>query len=234
MGKIVEQKVRSVLSYFICILTYLCLGSGRIVIGLYGKDAPKSVDLFLATIKGEYNGIEQPNFINSQFTKFMDGLLQLENIRGINTVTIAGSKQYEFHGNLLTNYQPILETNNVKHDRKGLLTRRQLTAIPEFGITTQEIPALDSFNVVFGEVIDGYDTVIDEITKISVYEWKTRTGYSSATKNEDSLDGALADSWFSTQKQVFLKAGQIFGDNRAVDQRGKLLRRVVVKDAGLL
>jgi len=93
---------------------------------------------------------------------------------------------------------------------------------------------LDAFNVVFGEVVDGYDTVIEEITKIPVYEWKTRTGYSSSVKNENSLDGAIADSWFSTQKQVFLKAGQIFGDNRAVDQRGKLLRRITIKDAGIL
>lgn len=201
---------------------------------MYGKDAPKSVDLFLATINGELDGIEQPSYINSQFTRFLDGLLQLENIRGINSVSIAGSKQYEFQGNLLTNYQPILETNTFKHERKGLLTRRQLTAIPEFSITTKELPMLDAFNVVFGEVIEGYDTVIEEITKIPVYTWKTRTGYSSGVKNEDSLDGALADSWFSTQKQVFLKAGQIFGDNRAVDQRGKLLRRVTIKGAGVL
>ena len=232
-----EQKVREFFIYlFIHSITYFSykLGSGRIVLGLYGKDAPKSVNLFLATINGELDGIEQPSFVNSQFTRFIDGLLQLENIRGINTINIAGSQQYEFRGNILTNYKPILETNNVKHDRKALLTRRQLTAIPEFSITTKELPVLDAFNVVFGEVVDGYDTVIEEITKIPVYEWKTRTGYSSSVKNENSIDGAIADSWFSTQKQVFLKAGQIFGDNRAVDQRGKLLRRITIKDAGIL
>ena len=91
-------------------------GSGRIVIGLYGKDAPLSVQRVLQTING--NGVETPNYINSIFNRVVDGvLLDMERVRGINKVSIAGTEQFEFAGNVLTGYTPILERNNITHSR---------------------------------------------------------------------------------------------------------------------
>ena len=43
--------------------------------------------------------------------------------------------------------------------RRGLLTRRQLSDGPEFGITMAPASALDSFNIVFGRVLEGYEVV---------------------------------------------------------------------------
>lgn len=90
-------------------------GSGRIVIGLYGKAAPESVKIFLDTIKSD--GKESPTYYNSLFSRISDeGLLEIEKIRGVNTITLAGSEQLEYAGNVL-DYKPILETNSIKHDR---------------------------------------------------------------------------------------------------------------------
>ena len=90
-------------------------GSGRVVFGLYGKDAPKSVDVFLRSILSD--GKTVPSFINSQFSRVTEeGVLELERVRGLNTVRIAGSDQYEFGGEVL-DYQPILESNSIRHSR---------------------------------------------------------------------------------------------------------------------
>ena len=42
---------------------------------------------------------------------------------------------------------------------------------------------------------------------------------------ERGLESGLADKWFEAQKNVFVTAGKIAGDKRAIDRRGKLLRR---------
>lgn len=202
-------------------------GSGRVIIGLFGKIAPESVKRFLSVIDG--NGVDSPSYINSQFTKVVGGdLLEMEKVRGLNKVSIAGTDQYEYGGNVLTDYQPILENNDLRHTSAGLLTRRQLTEGPEFGITLDKAPELDSFHVVFGFVLDGM-SVIDALSEIPTYSYKTRTGYGG---KERGIENGLADQWFEAQRNFYVGAGKAFGDERAVDQRGRLLRRVTVKNAG--
>lgn len=202
-------------------------GSGRVVIGLFGKQSPLSVKRFLDTISGD--GENTPSFYNSQFSKIVNGnLLQIERIRGVNTVNIAGSEQYEYKGKVLQDYSPILEQNDIPHYRRGLLTRRQLTAGPEFGITLDPAPELDAFHVVFGSVIEG-DDVLDAIMKVPLYTYRTKTGYAG---QEKGIESDIADKWFESQKEFYVKVGQAMGDTRAVDQRGRLLRRVVIKGSG--
>ena len=202
-------------------------GSGRIIIGLFGKVAPESVKRFLSVIDG--NGVDAPSYINCQFQRVVGGdFLEMEKVRGVNKVSIAGTEQYEYGGNVLTDYKPILENNDLRHTRSGLLTRRQLTEGPEFGITLDKAPELDSFHVIFGFVIDGM-SVIDAISEIPTYSYKTRTGYGG---KERGIENGLADQWFEAQRSFYVKAGKAFGDERAVDQRGRLLRRVTIKNAG--
>ena len=59
--------------------------------------------------------------------------------------------------------------------RKGLLTRRQLTNGPEFGITLKETVNLDGFHVIFGIVLQGIE-VLDAISLVPTYSYKTKTG----------------------------------------------------------
>jgi len=206
-------------------------GSGRIAVGLYGKAAPKAVALFLSTVAS--NGEASPSYINSQFTKISpEGLLEMERVRGVNKIDIGGSEQYEYMGNVLTSFVPIIESNGLLHNRKGLLTRRQLTATPEFGITLSNTPALelDMLHSVFGEVLEGLE-VLDAITNIPTYSYTTATGYGGKEKGKFLEIDNVADKWFQGQKEFYVNLGRSFGDGRAIDQRGKLLRRVVIKGA---
>ena len=59
--------------------------------------------------------------------------------------------------------------------RKGLLSRKQLTNGPEFGVTLGKIEALDGFHVVFGIVLSGME-VLDAIAQVPTYSYKTKTG----------------------------------------------------------
>jgi len=105
-----------------------------------------------------------------------------------------------------------------------------LTPGPEFGITLADAsPNLDGFHVIFGCVLEGFE-VLDAISKLPRYTYKTKTGY--AGQNKGAIDGDVADKWFESQKLFYVELGKSIGDTRAVDQRGKLLRRVVIKNVG--
>eukprot|EP00600_Ochromonadales_sp_CCMP1393_P006337 CAMPEP_0174965920 /NCGR_PEP_ID=MMETSP0004_2-20121128/6696_1 /TAXON_ID=420556 /ORGANISM="Ochromonas sp., Strain CCMP1393" /LENGTH=292 /DNA_ID=CAMNT_0016214795 /DNA_START=107 /DNA_END=985 /DNA_ORIENTATION=+ len=203
-------------------------GSGRVVIGLYGKAAPKSCQIFLDTILSDGVTSGVPSYVNSQLSKVTpEGLLVVEKVRGLEIVQIAGTDQYEYGGNLL-NYQPILENNGIKHSRSGLLSRKQLTSGPEFGITLRPSEELDAFHVVFGTVLEGAE-VLEALSKIPTYTYTTKTGYGGQDKG---LESGLADTWFEGQKKLYVGAGRAFGDLRAIDRRGQLLRRVTIRQTG--
>jgi len=207
-------------------------GSGRIVVGLYGKDAPRSVSLFLKTLTA--NGVDFPNYLNAQFLKIGqdDGLLEIEKVRGLKRIQLAGSDAFEFDGQIMTEMnKPLIEKNALLHDRPGLLTRSTLSSTPEFSITTKAAAALDSFHCVFGEIVNGMQ-VLDAVMSIPRYSYEAATGYTSALKGT-GLEQGFAESWFKSQKSFYVGAGKAFGDQRAVDQRGKLLRRVTIKGGGL-
>jgi cyclophilin family peptidyl-prolyl cis-trans isomerase len=209
-------------------------GSGTIVIGLYGKHAPQSVKLFLDTVMG--NGIDTPDYINAQFQRVTpQGLLEMDSVRGMNAISIAGSSQYEYRGKVLSGYKPILESPDdgllVHHDKMGLLTHRQLSSTPEFSITLKDDPSredvdeLDAFHCVFGEVVEGR-AVLEAIAAVPLYTYETKTGYAGGEKGVES---ALADKWFAAQRNFYVNMGKSLGDDRAVDMRGKLLKRTVIK-----
>jgi hypothetical protein len=90
------------------------VGSGRIVVGLFGKEAPQSVKLFLDTIRSD--GKTAPTFFNSQISRISmdEGLVEIEKMRSLNPITIAGDEKYEYAGNVL-DYKPILENSKVSH-----------------------------------------------------------------------------------------------------------------------
>ena len=72
--------------------------------------------------------------------------------------------------------------------------------------------------------------VLEAIEKIDRYTYTTKSGYTGNSKGE-GID-KLADQWFEGQKEFYVNVAKGFGDERAVDQRGKLLRRVVIKGYG--
>lgn len=123
-----------------------------------------------------------------------------------------------------------METNSISHSKAGLLTRKQLTAGPEFGITLGNATDLDGFHVCFGAVLSGLD-VLEAIAAVDRYTYSTKSGYTGKAKDEGSK---IADQWFGGQREFYVNVAKGLGDQRAVDLRGKLLRRVMVKSAGRL
>ena len=113
-------------------------GSGVLVVGLYGKEAPAMVKRFLDTVAGD--GETKPDYYNSQFSKVTDDhLLEIECVRGIHHVTIGGNEGFEYKGSFLPDYKPVVEANSLRHDVAGLLTHRALGVGPE----------VDGFNLFF-------------------------------------------------------------------------------------
>jgi cyclophilin family peptidyl-prolyl cis-trans isomerase len=206
-------------------------GSGSVTIGLYGKAAPEHVKRFLNVIQGD--GVTTPNYANALFYKITPtGLMEMDKVKGIRKVEIAGQEQYEYNGNILSEYTPLLENNGLSHNRKGLLSAKQLASTPEFSITLNDSPSkdqlneLDTFHCIFGEVLSGFD-VLQAIYELPTYSYETSTGYGG---RERGVESGIADKWFSSQREFYVNVGKSFGDARAVDLRGKLLRRVQIKD----
>jgi hypothetical protein len=155
----------------------------------------------------------------------------MDKVRRLNKVTFAGADAYEYDGAILPEYaQPLLEGNSIQHTRAWLLTRNKLSSTPEFSITTRACQELDSFHCVFGEILEGMG-VLEAVTSLQRYTYNAASGYAGTAKGPES---AAAQEWFRSQKEFYVTAGRILGDGRAVDQRGKLLRRVTVTAAGLL
>ena len=199
---------------------------GRVVIGLFGKDAPLAVQRFIEFTQGTVGQYSQtgggPAYSQATFDKLRPGeLLEGGKIAGLRQTTFAGSVEWEYMSRLLP-LRPALEVNELRHDRRGVLTRLRFNAGPEFGITLAAAPQLDSTYEVFGQVEQGFE-LLDMIEQLPFI-----TGKSLETP------GSLPDQVFAAQKSLFSGLAKSAGDSRAEDRTGKLLRRVEITQCGLL
>eukprot|EP00638_Chattonella_subsalsa_P002538 CAMPEP_0117759204 /NCGR_PEP_ID=MMETSP0947-20121206/15872_1 /TAXON_ID=44440 /ORGANISM="Chattonella subsalsa, Strain CCMP2191" /LENGTH=275 /DNA_ID=CAMNT_0005579613 /DNA_START=130 /DNA_END=957 /DNA_ORIENTATION=+ len=194
---------------------------GQLVFGLYGKDAPKSTNIMLKFMEGTNE--ESPTYATGLMTRSTPGvIMEGGKIKNLNPVTLAGVQQYEYRGNIVL-VPSAVEPSPIKHVRRGLLTREVFSNSPEFGITLDIAPDLDDGrHTVFGELLEG-DEVLQRLEEIPTYSYKST-----------EPEGSLADDWYQAQKRFFVNAGKIAGDQRAVDQTGKLLRKVEIKNCGIL
>jgi|AntAceMinimDraft_12_1070368.scaffolds.fasta_scaffold50545_2 hypothetical protein len=127
--------------------------------------------------------------MNAQFARITTlGLLEMDKVRGVNKMTIGGSEQFEFMGNLLTDYKPLLENSGVHHDRRGLLTRKQLTSTPEFSITTLQVCTNNKCLLIFGRYLEGCFSMLSMCVLTSIYPLR-------------SIDLVLSPILFSTAYQ---------------------------------
>lgn len=213
---------------------------GQLVFGLYGKEAPNHVQQFLNYVDVPYD-LESPlpSYSRSRFTTLdiSSGLLLGGSIPGLEVSTLTGGNVLKYGGRVFP-AKLWLEKNEmeqISHNRKGLLTHRNLDLSPTFGITTLgSSQSLDSSHTVFGCVIDDTAGFLDKVLDVPVL---TDTGMVSRTEAgvEDSLGGSIASSLFTAQRKVFRDAAQTFGDSR-LDKvyDGKLLRRVDVAKVGVV
>lgn len=199
---------------------------GRMVVGLYGEAAPKAVKEFISFVRGTAGQFavdaDGPSYRSSGFDRLQPGLaLSGGRISGLNQTPFAGTLEYEYRGRLLP-LRPLLEANELRHDRRGLLTRPVLNAGPEFSITLGAAPSLDGSNEVLGELQQG-DELLSLIETLPYI-----TGRSLETP------GSVSDKVFDAQKKLFTSLSKSIGDTRAADRTGQLLRRVEIVSCGVL
>ena len=198
---------------------------GRMVFGLYGDDSPKGVERFLSFVTGnigQFTGGQGPSYRSSLFERLEPGrLVEGGRISGLKQVEFAGTLEYQY-GERLLPLRPVLEANSLKHDSRGLLTRRNFEPGPQFSVTLSRNPSLDGSSEVFGKLEEGDDLL--------------RLIESQPYITGKSIDppGSAKDKIFDVQKSIFGTLSKATGDSRAVDRTGMLLRRVEITSCGLL
>ena len=216
--------IRIIQSYSVEVLEDAAV-RGRLVFGLFGDDSPKGVDKFLKFTTGnigQFTEGDGPSYRTASFERVQPGrLIEGGRINGLKQIEFAGALEYSFGARLLP-LSPILEANNLRHDARGLLTRRIFDAGPEFSVTLSPTPSLDGDYEILGRLEEGEDVL--KLLEAQPY----------ITGRSLEEPGSASDEVFKAQKAFFTTVAKGIGDSRAKDRTGQLLRRVEIVNCGVL
>lgn len=202
---------------------------GEIVIGLFGEQAPNHVKRFLSyvdRIAVDENEAPMPNYSRSVFSSYDDasGLVRGGTIPGLEYTELNASPVLQYGGRILPASLWIdTPSSRLSHVGKGLLTHRNLDALPTFGITTRtDTTELDRSHTVFGKILpdDSSTDFLRRIQDLPVY---------AVDRSLVDDDDIVKETVFNAQRDFFRKAAKSLGDTRVSKlYPGKLLRRVEV------
>lgn len=154
---------------------------GRIVISLYGNDAPTSVDTLVKLVQGNLRNRagRTAGYKYSQGTKVVAGKrVQLGTIK---QVDIANQQPGVPQRQMVTVEVPEnRDSNSLSHNAPGIVSVRRGGSF-EFCLLLAEDLTLDESNLVVGRVVDGMN-IVNDLGKVPTNRKTIRDGYRSVGK----------------------------------------------------